>query len=221
MKERNFGEELALLRKEKSWTQADLADKVGIARSVISDYENNKTIPKPANIRKLAQVLGVDFGYLLRLAEETRKAKERPDYKLFRKDNGGRLVEMSEIKDVISLPVLGHVHAGNPNIPDTEIIDVLKLPRRIARKADYALIVEGMSMEEEGILPGDIILIKMQNYADNGQIVIARIGEEFTLKKFRKEGNRIWLEPANSHYKAINPPFEIVGRVVFLLKQFV
>ncbi len=219
MKEKSFGELVSFLRKKKGWRQDDLAKQIGVARSVISDYETGKTLPKPERMRKLAEVLGVDFKLLLEKAEEKRLAGKNGDFEAFRNDSG-KLVNLGEISDVVTLPVLGRVHAGDPNIPDEEIIDVLKLPRRIARKADYALLVEGMSMKEEGILPGDIILIKMQSDADNGQIVVARIGDEFTLKRLRKENGRIWLEPANSHYSKIEPPFEIVGRVVYLIKQF-
>ena len=219
--EKTLSEELTLLRRRKGWTQTELAKRVGLAVSTIGFYEQGRMKPSPKNLLKLAKALDANPDSLLSLLSKGKnKVNEQPQYGLFRNE-GGKVVSMGEVKDVVSLPVLGHVHAGDPNIPDTEIIDVIKLPRRIARKADYALIVKGMSMEEEGILPDDVILVKMQNDADNRQIVIARIDDDnFTLKRLRKEKGDVWLEPANSRYKAINPPFEIVGRVVYLLKQF-
>lgn len=219
MGKKSFGEEIIFLRKQRKWTQTDLAERVGAARSVISDYENGKTIPGPEEIRKFAGILEVEFKELLAKAEEGRKQTNEESFMAFRSEDD-KLVNLGKIADAISVPILSQVHIGNSIITEAEIADVIKIPREIAEKADYAIVVKDMSMEEEDILPDDIILIKIQNDADNGQIVVARKDNKFTLKRLEKESNIIWLEPANSHYKAINLPFEIVGRVVYLIKKF-
>jgi SOS regulatory protein LexA len=226
MREKSFGEFLANLRKKKRLTQIELADKIGVGHSTISYYEQNKVFPSVDVLAKIASVLDADFNELLEMEEEAKKVKRAkrsgvlPDIEAFTMGKDGK-VTRTEISEFVTLPVLGQVHAGDPNfIPDNEIIDVIKLPRRIAHSADYALLIKGMSMVEEGINEGDIVLVKAQNDADNNQIVIARIEDEYTIKRLRKENGQVWLEPANSHYKKINPPFEIVGRIVYLIKRF-
>ena len=229
MKKDSFGETLAFLRKQKRMSQVELADKIGVGHSTISYYEQNKVFPSTEVLAKIASALGADFNELLELEEEAKKVKKAkrsgtlPHLAAFAMGKDGRLVK-TNISEFVTLPVLGQVHAGNPNyIPDKEIIDVIKLPRRIAHSADYALLIKGMSMVEEGINEEDIVLVKCQPDADNNQIVIARVGsEDYTIKRLKKnEKGEIWLEPANSHYKAIKGKnFEIVGRVVYLLKRF-
>ena len=219
---------LTILRKQKRLTQIELANQLGVTRSTISQYEQNKVFPSVDVLAKIASVLDADFNELLELEEEAKKVKKAkrsgtlPQIEAFTMGKNGQLVKTS-VSEFVTLPVLGQVHAGDPNyIPDKEIIDVIKLPRRIAHSADYALVIKGMSMVEEGINEGDIVLVKAQSDADNNQIVIARVGEEYTIKRLKKENGRIWLEPANSHfgYRKINPPFDIVGRIVYLLKKF-
>jgi SOS-response transcriptional repressor LexA len=104
---------------------------------------------------------------------------------------------LKKISDVVTLPVLGKVHVGDPNlISEREIIDLIRLPRRIRRSADYALEISGMSMIEAGINKRDIVTVKIQSNADNGVIVIARIGEDYTIKHLRRDENgEVWLEP--------------------------
>ena len=79
-----------------------------------------------------------------------------------------------------------------------------------------------MSMIEAGINEGDIVLVKCQPDAGNNDIVIARIGEEYTIKRLKvNEKGEKWLEPANSRYKPIKGrPFEIVGKIVYAIKKF-
>jgi SOS regulatory protein LexA len=222
-----LGKAIASLRKVKGLTQAELAGLTGLAVSSISAYEQGRIVPRANSLRKIMKVLRADEKFLMPLLEEALREKiygeNQPEsFGVFRRE-GAKLINVGEISDVVSLPVLGRVHAGDPTISDAEVIDVLKLPRYIARKADYALEVKGMSMKEEGILPGDIVLVKMQGDADNNQIVIARIGEEeYTIKRLRKDDNgEVWLEPANSDYKPIKgKSFTIVGRVVYAMKKF-
>jgi SOS-response transcriptional repressor LexA len=231
VRKRKLGEEIAFLRRRKELTQVELAEKAGTTQVAISSYEKGKMNPSPKILRKLSEVLDTDFDHLLELLEEEKiaeadkKEADKAEGKtIASKSEGGRLVKVGEISDVVTVPVLGHVHAGDPNfIPDREIIDLIKLPRRIGRSADYALVVAGMSMVEAGIIEGDTVLVKNQPDADNNQIVIARVNnEEYTIKRLKKnEKGEAWLEPANPHYKAIKgKPFEVIGKIVYLIKKF-
>ena len=223
MKKLSFGEQLSLLRKRKGLNQGELAEKAGILREMISNYESGKITPRAETLKKVAAALEVDFdelnGYILQEQEE--KPKDEPQT-MYRYD-GNKLQYIETISDVVTLPVLGKVHAGNPNlISEQEIIDLIKLPRRIGRSADYALEISGMSMIEAGINRGDTVIVKVQEDADNGDIVIARVGENYTIKRLKKnEKGEIWLEPANSDYKAIKGKnFEIVGIITYMIKRF-
>lgn len=221
-KKRTLGEEIAYLRKKKALTQAQLAEKAGTTQAAVSAYENGKMEPAPKVLKRIAEALGADIDSLLELSALGRRGESAGRMSAFRSD-GGRLVRAGEVSDVVAVPVLGHVHAGDPNIlPDKDIVDVLKLPRYIARSADYALLIKGMSMIEAGINEGDIVLVKCQPDAGNNDIVIARIGEEYTIKRLKvNEKGEKWLEPANSRYKPIKGrPFEIVGKIVYAIKKF-
>ncbi len=222
-KKRNIGREIAHLRMKNGLSQSELAKMIGVSQVAVSSYEKGKIAPSPKVLIKIAEVLGADKESLLELLENEKSRKQKGGMVAFRK-SGGNFVNIGEVSDVVSIPVLGRVHAGDPNIiPDKEIIDVLKLPRYIARSADYALLIKGMSMIEAGIDEGDIVLVKCQPDANNNDIVLARVGEdEFTIKRFKKnEKGEIWLEPANSRFKPIkNKPFEIVGKIVYAIKKF-
>jgi SOS-response transcriptional repressor LexA len=221
---RSLGEEIAYLRRKNGLTQIGLAERVKTTQAAISAYETGKMAPSPEVLKRIADALGADFDYLLSLpktrmlkGEESRKAHDSLV------NAGGKFVSVAEVSDVVPVPVLGHVHAGDPNIlPDRDIVDVLKLPRRIARSADYALLIKGMSMVEAGISEGDIVLVKCQPDAENNDIVIARIGDEYTIKRLRKnERGEAWLEPANPRYKPIRgKPFEVVAKIVYAIKKF-
>jgi len=192
---------------------------------MICTYEGGKVTPRIDTIKKLAKALEMEYeelyDYLLQEQEGTAAVPEE-EHTVFRQEDG-KLKLVEEVSDIVALPVLSHVHAGDPNsIPDRDIIDVIKLPRRIARSANYALEVTGMSMTEAGIDEGDIVLVRNQPYAENNNIVIARIEEEYTIKRLKRdEKGETWLEPANSHYRAIKGKnFKIVGVITYMVKKF-
>ena len=102
------------------------------------------------------------------------------------------------------LPVVGRVAAGHPilaveHIEDHHIVDAdLFNPR-----ADYLLRVHGMSMREAGILDGDLLAVHAQPEASNGQVVVARLEDEVTVKRFKRRGNRVRLLPENPDFEPI------------------
>jgi repressor LexA len=129
--------------------------------------------------------------------------------------------------EVFSLPLLGKVAAGLP-IEAFEHNEFLEVPASMVRNPDktFALKVSGASMIEDGILDGDLILVQKQATAQNGEIVVASVEEESTVKRFylhSQPERRIELRPANSTMKSIwYPPdqVKIQGILVSLLRKF-
>ncbi|GIX35055.1 MAG: LexA repressor [Lysobacteraceae bacterium] len=105
---------------------------------------------------------------------------------------------------VLELPLLGRVAAGVPIGADPELREVLTLDPRLFRpRPDYLLRVVGDSMIEEGILDGDWVAVKRVEEARDGQVVVARVDGELTIKRLRRERGRILLLPRNPAYAPI------------------
>jgi len=121
------------------------------------------------------------------------------------------------------IPLYGSIAAGSP-IEAIESTDMISVPTHMLGKGKYyALKVKGESMIEEGILSGDIAIIKHQTQADNGQIVVAVIDNETTLKKYFKRSKQIELHPANKTMKPIvvkDKECEIRGLLVGLIRTY-
>lgn len=147
--------------------------------------------------------------------------------------NGGYLVNDSHSvrglmpstvqQNTEEIPLLGSIAAGVP-IEAVENTDMISVPTHmLGRGKYYALRVKGESMIDEGILSGDIAIIKHQNQADNGQIVVAVLDNETTLKKYFKRSKQIELHPANKTMKPIivkDKECEIRGLLVGLLRTY-
>lgn len=121
------------------------------------------------------------------------------------------------------IPLLGSIAAGVP-IEAIENTDMISVPTHmLGRGKYYALKVKGDSMIEEGILSGDVAIIKHQSQADNGQIVVAVVDNETTLKKYFKRSKQIELHPANHNMKPIiikDKECEIRGLLVGLIRTY-
>ncbi len=147
--------------------------------------------------------------------------------------NGGHLVNDSHSvrglmpatvqQNTEDIPLLGSIAAGIP-IEAIENTDTISVPTSmLGRGRHYALRVKGQSMIEEGILDGDVAIIRHATQADNGQIVVAVIDNETTLKKFFKKAKQIELHPANSTMKPIivkDRECEIRGLLVGLIRTY-
>ncbi len=107
--------------------------------------------------------------------------------------------------ELVSLPLVGRVAAGAPILSDAHIADRYTLDRRLFRpRADFLLKVEGDSMRDAGILDGDLIAVHRTPVADAGQIVVARLDDEITVKRLQRDRQDRWrLLPANPDYPAI------------------
>ena len=129
-------------------------------------------------------------------------------------------------RDVVSVPILGNVAAGSPIMADEHVEDVLKFDQSIigGNRRVFALRVKGESMINEGILDGDIVLVREQKTANDGDIVVALIDGEATVKTFFRERTRIRLQPANDTMRPIFVSSEqdagICGKVVGSFRQY-
>lgn len=102
------------------------------------------------------------------------------------------------------LPVIGRVAAGQPLLAAAHIEDLLQIdPAAFHPRADYLLRVQGLSMRDAGILNGDLLAVHATATADNGQIVVARLDDEVTVKRFRRRGQRVSLLAENPDFAPI------------------
>jgi len=119
------------------------------------------------------------------------------------------------------LPLVGQVAAGVPILAEQNIEDYIDVPALLRRSDDdFLLRVEGDSMIDAGIHNDDLIVVHRQSTAENGDIVVALVGDEATTKRFFREGSRIRLQPANDLYEPIVlDQVDLVGKVVGVLRR--
>ena len=125
----------------------------------------------------------------------------------------------------VGLPLIGRVAAGSPMLAVENIEQRYQLdPTLFSPRADYLLRVRGMSMKDAGILDGDLLAVHKTPEARTGQIVVARLGEEVTVKRLRRRGNQVQLIAENPAFKTIHvdlnhEPLEIEGLGVGVIRN--
>jgi repressor LexA len=121
------------------------------------------------------------------------------------------------------LPLVGRVAAGRPVLAEENIEELIEVPAFLRRDDDdFVLRVQGDSMADAGIFNGDFIVVHSQDQAQNGEIVVALVGDEATTKRFFSEGRTVRLQPENELYEPIivnADEVELVGRVVGVLRR--
>lgn len=141
--------------------------------------------------------------------------------KFIERDEKGRLIPKSIAH---SVKILGTVEAGFPSPAEEELADTLSLDEFLIQNPDstFLLKVSGDSMTEAGILPGDMVLVDKGRIPKSGDIVVAEIDGEWTMKYLRKRGDNITLIPANHRYKPIKPKKElkIAGVVTAVIRKY-
>lgn len=122
----------------------------------------------------------------------------------------------------VPVPVLGRVTAGVPILAVENIEEYFPLPRHIIRDQEvFMLSVQGDSMIEAGILNGDYVIVRKQSSAQNGDIVVAMIGDEATVKTFYREKDYVRLQPENSALSPIlSKDVSVLGKVIGLYRLF-
>jgi len=124
----------------------------------------------------------------------------------------------------LTLPLVGRVAAGSPILAQEHVDQTYTIAGSLfQRKPDYLLKVRGMSMRDAGIMDGDLLAVQSTREARSGQIVVARLGDEVTVKRLRRTASSIELLPENPDYPVITvapgEPFEIEGLAVGLIRN--
>ena len=192
-------------------TRAEIANELGF-RSANAAEEHLQALARKGVIELVG---GTSRG--IRLKSDTLRALNEARGKQFSLP----LPSLSQL----SLPLVGRVAAGSPilaqeHVEQTYLLEATMFPRR----PDYLLKVRGMSMRDAGILDGDLLAVQKAREARNGQIVVARLGDEVTVKRFRRTRTTIELLPENPDFQPIIVPFgdvdfELEGIAVGLVRN--
>ena len=190
------------LRKQRGISQTELGEILGVTRSTICQYEQGKRQPDNTTLVKLADFFGVSVDYLLGRSE----MKKAPSIQ-------GEV----EIGDRYAIPLLGRVVAGVP-LESQENLEGYILINREPKDEYFALRVNGESMINAGIHHNSILIVHKQPYAENGNVVVAILNGEQTVKRFKLYGENIFLMPENPAFEPIpvlkGSDFFILGKVV-------
>jgi len=203
--------------------------KLSKRQQMILDYIKDEVQKKgyPPSVREIAQAVGLAssstvHGHLARIESKgyIRRDPTKP-----------RAIEILEIsaeatiskEEVLYAPVIGKVTAGIPITAVENIEEFIPIPKTTAGPDDhlFVLIIQGESMIEAGILDGDMVMVKQQNTANNGDIVVAMTDEnEATVKRFFKEKDHIRLQPENATMEPlIYSNVTVLGKVVGLYRN--
>ncbi len=122
----------------------------------------------------------------------------------------------------LTLPLIGRVAAGSPILAQEHVEQHYTVsPSLFSATPDYLLRVKGLSMKDIGILDGDLLAVRKASEARNGQIVVARLGDEVTVKRWQRNGDEAWLLPENADFQPIRVPhegFALEGLAVGLIR---
>ncbi len=183
----------------------------------------------PPSVREIGKAVGLSstatvHGYIAKLKEKGYIAKEDQKGRTLKLLKGGKTEEPKTVyngRELADVPVIGKITAGEPILAVENITDTFPIPIEfVGNSESFMLVVRGESMIEAGILNGDYILVKKQDIARNGEIVVALIGEEATVKTFYKEKDHIRLQPENSTMDPIIvPDCKILGKVAGVFRK--
>ena len=207
----DIGEKIKIARITRGLTQEELGNMIGVQKSAIAKYESGRVVNiKRTTLQKIADVLDMNPSDLI-----------FDDYTTSLSDSGTATVKR--------IPVLGRVVAGIPIDAIEEVLDWEEIPESLARTGEFfALQVKGDSMSPR-IQEGDVLIVRQQNDADEGDIVIAQInGDTACVKRLLKQEDGIVLQSFNPAYspmffskKAVNEKsVHIIGKVIENRQKF-
>ena len=184
----------------------------------------------PPSVREIGKAVGLSstatvHGYLAKLESKGYIRKESQKGRTLRVVQDDEVIRKPKDvytgKEMVDVPVVGKITAGAPILAVENITDTFPIPLDfVGNSESFMLTVRGESMIEAGILDGDFILVKQQNTAENGEIVVALIEDEATVKTFYKENNYIRLQPENSTMAPIIvPDCKILGKVAGVFRK--
>ncbi len=187
----------------------------------------------PPSVREIGKAIGLSstatvHGYLAKLEKQgfiKKEDKKGRTLKVIKGTDGKPIQESNKNfytqKEMVEVPVIGRITAGQPILAVENVTDTFPIPIDFVGNCDsFMLTVRGESMIEAGILDGDYILVKKQSNASNGEIVVALIEDEATVKTFYKEKDHIRLQPENHTMDPIIVPnCQILGKVAGVFRK--
>lgn len=176
-----FGDKIREARKAAGLTQRQLADKVNVSNTSISNWEKNLSRPDPDTIQHLCWALNVQPNYFFAISDSPALP--------------ANVIPMPEMRKI---PLLGAIACGEPILAVENIEDYVNIPKDMA--GDFALTCKGDSMINARIFDGDIVYIRQQDTVENGEIAAVLIDNEATLKRVKLLPDRIILSPENPLY---------------------
>jgi len=180
------------------------------------------------SVREICQALGLKststvHGYLARLQKKglIKKDPLKPRTITIPDEEASKEPSFYTSKEMVDVPIVGKVTAGMPILAVENVEDSFPLPVDfVGNSESFMLKVRGDSMIEAGILDGDLVLVKKQSTAENGDIIVALIEDEATVKTFFKEKDHIRLQPQNSFMQPIIVPnCSILGKVAGVFRR--
>lgn len=210
----------------------DLGDK----QQEILDFVNSQVEAKgyPPSVREICSAVGFKststvHNYLEKLAKSGLIAKDPTKPRALKVIKGSKksgnennAKEYYSHKELVDIPIIGKVTAGMPILAVENIEDTFPLPVDFVQNSNaFMLKVQGDSMIDAGILDKDLVLIKQQSTANNGDIVVAMIGDEATVKTFYKEKTHVRLQPQNQFMDPIivKNDLSILGKVIGVFRR--
>ena len=189
-----FSDMLGYLRKREHLSQKELAEKLGVSRSTIGMYETGGREPDFETLEAIADTFNVNMDTLLGKPSLTiNKILSRPSSN----------IPSNAIPYTAShkAPIVGSIPAGYPVLAFEDIEGYADIP--YSDEGEYFFLrVSGESMKNAGIHTGDLVLIRRQKCADDGQVVVARVnGDEATLKRYKRQGDSVLFLPENPDFE--------------------
>ncbi|MBU5677488.1 transcriptional repressor LexA [Alkaliphilus sp. MSJ-5] len=158
----------------------------------------------PPSVREICEAVGLRststvHGHLSKLEDKGYIRRDPTKPRAIEILNNDPFSDLSYNKEIVNVPIVGKVTAGQPILAVENIEDTFPLPMDFIDHGNtFILNVKGESMIEAGILDNDYVIVRQQSFASNGDIVVALIDEEATIKRFYRESNHIRLQPENS-----------------------
>ena len=192
-----------------------------ILRHIATSIRRNGIVP---SVREIGHALGMRSPSTVHqhLSALARKGFLRRDGDRMRVLEITDRTPLKEGEETVHLPLIGRVSAGMSVLAEQHVEDMIPIPRRFVGWNDesFLLTVRGDSMIGAGIFDGDLVIVRCQATATSGDIVVALQGDEATVKRLAVEECGPYLRPENPAYAPIRGEFEILGKVVGLLRRF-
>jgi repressor LexA len=210
------------LLKERGVSAYRVAQETGVSTATLTSWKQGKYIPKPEKLQKIADYFGVQLEYLTG-ASEFKTKEDLFQHFSSTNDENALASDVFRLERGLKIPVLGEVAAGQPRYADENVIGHEEISEELSITGEYfGLRIKGDSMSPR-ISEGDIVIVRQQDDADSGDIVIALVnGDCATCKRLMKYADGISLISFNPAYKPMtftnqeieSKPVRIIGKVV-------